>query len=320
MVISVCFSVTVYHLSTEELNHGFSRQQQLIDHLPSYGLGGNIRNQLMNQHERDVDEANNRIITRLVITNLLILMIGGILSYYLARSSLKPIEDAHEAQSRFTADASHELRTPLAAMQTEIEVALMKPRLKLSEAKEQLKSNLDEIGKLNQLTDRLLRLARLDHNGLNKEKIEIQKIINLAMTRLLPTAEVKHILIEAQNIQPLRVVGDETSLIELLMIILDNAIKYSPPKSQIELTVKKQLQHAVITINDHGIGIKDVDQGHIFDRFYRADSARNKNHLAGYGLGLAMAKSIVDHHAGQITVNSVFGQGSVFTVRLPLAT
>ena len=113
--------------------------------------------------------------------------------------------------------------------------------------------------------------------------------------------------------------GDHLSLREALVTILDNAVKYSLDKSEVNVTAAKKQGNVEIKIADHGIGIKAADQPYIFDRFYRADTARSKHHADGYGLGLAIAKNIVEMHGGRITVSSRPGKGSVFTVALPAA-
>jgi signal transduction histidine kinase len=320
MAISLAFSINLYNISVREIDRGLRRQQSaVISDLPNLqNITPNPFGQFSQERETNLSEAKNHLITNLILINIVILLGGGLLSYFLARRSLLPIEKAHEAQSRFTADASHELRTPIAAMRTETEVALMNPKLDLGQAKKQLESNLEELGKLTTLSENLLRLSQVDKLNLKKEPVKVKQFIDSAIERVLPSAEAKSILINSNTSAELSVIGDKASLQEVITTILDNAIKYSPDKTEIKVTAKKIDNLAVISIKDHGIGIKTEDLDHIFERFYRADTARSKAKTNGYGLGLAIAKSVVDLHEGTIEVTSQPDKGSVFIIKLPL--
>lgn len=322
MFISLFFSANVYQLSLQEFNRGFEEPgtTRTINGLPDSGIIEMLQQQLLDERNQRFAAAKQRVLTRLVITNVVILVGGGFLSYYLARRTLKPIEEAHEAQSRFTADASHELRTPIAAMQSETEVALMDPKLTLAHAKERLQSNLEELGKLTVLSDGLLRLAQLDNNNLRGHDVSLDAVLQQALDRVMPLAEKKHILISSSGGKGLTVQGDTVSLAEALIILLDNAVKYSPEKTEVTVSATKGQKHISITVQDHGTGIKATELPYIFERFYRADTARSKQQTNGYGLGLAIAKTIIDRHNGKITVHSSPGKGSQFTIQLPLDT
>lgn len=277
-----------------------------------------LRDKLQAEGRRQYEEAKVRIIKRLVTINIIILIGGGILSYFLALRTLKPIEEAHEAQSRFTADASHELRTPIAIMQSEIEVALMNPKLTLTQAKVQLNSNLEELSKLTALSEGLLRLARIENSGLKMAEFSLQKIIQKSIIRVSPIAKNKKIIITNKNYSKIKVRCDEDSLLEALVIIMDNAVKYSPKKSEVVISTNIGAKHTEIKIIDQGMGMKQSELPFIFERFYRADTARSKQKTQGYGLGLAIAKNIVDMHKGNIAVSSISGEGSIFTISLPI--
>jgi two-component system OmpR family sensor kinase len=203
-------------------------------------------------------------------------------------------------------------------MRAEIEVALMDSKLDLPLAKEKLKSNLEELAKLTALSDGLLRLARLKNNELPKKELHLQGVVADAVDRVLPLAEQKSILINSQVEASSSVYGDKISLIEALLIILDNAVKYSPAGSEITVRATQEPRVAKIEVKDQGVGIKAAVLPHIFERFYRADSARSKHKSGGYGLGLAIAKNIIDLHRGSISATSQPGQGSAFTIFLPL--
>jgi len=234
----------------------------------------------------------------------------------LARKTLNPIKEIVEKQDRFISDASHELRIPLAAMKGEIEVALRDKRLSLKEAKLLLKSNLEEVNKLKDLSHMLLTLASYDQTKeINFNPISLKEVITDAYRKVEKKAREKKIKI-IRNIQDVKIKGDYQSLVELILIILDNAIKYSHPRSKIYLSLEQVKNQAVVKIKDEGIGIKDSQLPYIFDRFYRGDTSRSKIKTTGYGLGLSIAKRIVDLHHGFIKVKSEFGKGSTFTIIL----
>jgi two-component system sensor histidine kinase CiaH len=326
MAISLFFSVIVYRLSVQEFNRVRGEQGLVvrgIDMPSEVGVGAGklsaLRDEFIERQDAVYEEVKNRVLTNLVVTNVIILVGGGVASYYLARRTLQPIEEAHEAQNRFTADASHELRTPIAAMRSETEVTLMNPKLTLAEAKTQMQSNLEELDKLTALSEGLLRLARFEHADLPKKPFELRQVVQDAIDRVMPVAEAKNILITGEIPNGLRGMGDKASLTEAVVILLDNAIKYSPEKSEISLAAASNQRAISLSVKDQGPGIKATELPHIFERFYRADTARSKQHVQGYGLGLAIAKNIVDIHDGLLTAKSTVGKGSTFTVTLPKA-
>ena len=309
MILSVSFSAVVYNISSHELGRGL-------------GLNGKItvraRPDVVAVLEQMILESRQRLLANLIFTNVAVLIAGGALSYALARYTLRPIEESHEAQSRFTADASHELRTPLTAMKTEIEVALKTQKFTKSQ-RQILESNLEELQKLTQLSDNLLRLARVDGNGIQKEPVQVSAVIRGAVERTLPLAEQKSILIEAKEQANLSIIGDKDSLIELLVILIDNAVKYSPEKSRVQVKTAEQHGQVHVSVTDEGIGIKASEIPHLFERFYRADSSRSNRNIKGYGLGLSIAQEIANQHHGDIQIKSKPGIGSTFTVSLPLS-
>lgn len=303
-----------------ELDKGLRGPTTVLHISGGPGFPQNIGQQIMDEREERYDEAKDHLIRQLFLINIFILIGGGALSYYLALRTLKPIEEAHEAQSRFTADASHELRTPITAIRTENEVALMDPKLTLNQAKEQLKSNVEELEKLTTLSEGLLRLAQIDNNHLHKTAVSTKTVVDAAIERVLPHAEKRSILIKPIMTTEDSLLADDLSITEALVTLIDNAVKYSPDKSEVIVRVTSEQKHVIFRIIDKGPGIKASEIPHIFERFYRADSSRTKQHVEGYGLGLAIAKSIADAHNGELTVKSKPGTGSTFILSIPAAS
>jgi signal transduction histidine kinase len=316
--ISMFFSITIYQLSVQELDRGLRGPRGGIERSLGMGFTQDIRDNLIAERDQAYRLAKERVLNRLIITNIIILIGGGFLSYYLALRTLKPIEEAQESQNRFTADASHELRTPITAMMTENEVSLMNPNLTLKEAKIQLASNIEELQKLTNLSDGLMRLAGLESSKMRKDKVNSKSLIEAAVDRTASSAKAKNIEIKIANtIDNTYILGDDQSLQEALVILLDNAIKYSPKDTTINISLTKQSNSLLICVKDEGIGIKASDIPHLFDRFYRADTSRTKQSVQGYGLGLAIAKEIITKHSGKIEVISKPNKGSAFTISLP---
>jgi two-component system sensor histidine kinase CiaH len=315
LVLSSLFSVALYRESSSQIEENINHQRGAVVRLnlpPEYEPR---RTEFLQALQDQLDEDRQRIMLRLLALNLVTLLLGGAAAYLLARRTLKPIQDSMEAQGRFTADASHELRTPLTAMRSEIEVALRQKQLPAGEAQELLASNLEEIAKLEALSAGLLRLARFD-GGLDPAAVSAVPVVDLfneATHRFHALIDERKINVQT-SVHAETVAGDRDSLVELVAILLDNAIKYSPPESTIKLS-SEPISHAVkISVADQGVGMKASDIPHIFDRFYRADRSRSAE---GYGLGLSIAKRIVDLHRGIMSVSSTPGKGSTFKVKLP---
>lgn len=311
MVLSLAFSVLLFQVSTAELTRSLRRN------LPQgfYTTGPTAIEQF---REQQLADGVAHIKDNLAILNLLTLAAGAAVSYALARWTLRPVEEALEVQGRFTADASHELRTPLTAMQTEIEVALRDPKLTGAESRALLESNLEEIAKLRALSEGLLKLTQTGRDTWKPQKVALDEVGVTAIERMEKLAAKKHIKLDGQ-LNKVSIMGDEDSLIEMLVIFIDNAIKYSPAESTVVIASDKVGKHAVIQIRDKGQGIKASDLPHIFERFYRADRSRSKEVIDGYGLGLSIADQIVKVHKGAIEVHSEVGSGTTFTIKFQLS-
>lgn len=314
IAISLFFSVNLYNLAYNELERGLQRQTMDLQRAPRLR---DILNDRLTPTYEQLEEGRQRILWRLFYANLGIALLGGVGCYFLARATLRPIEEAMEKQNRFTADASHELRTPLAAMQSEIEVALRSKKLTKAEAKKLLGSNLEEVAKLSSLASGLLSLANGKDTFVSREKIDISKVAKAAVESFKEAAKLKKVQISSSG-STAWVMADRQALTQVLNILIDNAIKYSKPGTSISVETNKAGKQAIISVADQGIGINQSNFAHIFERFYRADSSRSKNNTGGYGLGLSIAKQLVEQHKGTIGVKSAVNKGSTFSVKLPL--
>ncbi|MBP8591179.1 HAMP domain-containing histidine kinase [Candidatus Shapirobacteria bacterium] len=327
MAVSFFLSAFIYNLQVRELERLENRwrlrtEQRLEERLAPVPLPlrepGNFPPALPPDTEF-LAETKRRLALSLASLNGIILLVAGGLGYFLSGKTLKPIEEMVCEQNRFIGDASHELRTPLTSLKSTLEVYLRNPRPTLKKAKRLAEESLEEVNKLQVLTESLLNLSSHQENSdKNFILISITEIAKKAVKRIKPKAEVKRIKVKTE-LQEFKVLGDEESLTSLLVILLDNAIKYSAEGSEVFLRAVKRDGKGLILVQDHGEGIRPEDKPHIFDRFYRADSARSKAGNDGYGLGLAIAKETAKKHRGKISVESELGKGSTFTVQLPLS-
>jgi len=324
MLISLSFSVVIYRVLTSEVYRFSSLQRTRIEQrLLNQGLLPPGTNISLPPPPGEIDsdlmmEVEYRLILRLVIVNGIILVISGGLGYILAGRTLKPIAEMVDEQNRFISDASHELRTPLTALKSSIEVNLRDKKMSLDEAKQVLKENVTQVNKLQTLSDSLLELTQYQSPGnhIPHTSVLIEDVIDNAVERITPLAKAKQITVD-HTVPHVKIIGNKENLSDLFVILLDNAIKYSNTGTKIGIGAKKTDGHINIWVKDHGMGIASKDLPHIFDRFYRADSARGRAEEGGYGLGLSIAKKIVDAHHGTIAVISKPNAGTTFTIKLP---
>ena len=311
MVLSLMFSFWLYTEGTNEVRASLNAQllQPYANLLPRDEVGVYL--------DQKFEASRWRIIGSLALMNAGVLIAGSFTSYFLARRTLQPIEDALEAQNRFTANASHELRTPLTSMKTEIEVALRDPSLPAKEARELLKSNVEEIDRLTKLSDGLLILARMGEKP-DLQKVAISEIADKAVRRFESRAKANHMQIVTQ-LKPTQGMAEIISLDTIAGILLDNAIKYAPPKTTITVATTVQDGHACLTVHNEGPAISASDLPHIFERFYRADTSRTGGRAAGHGLGLSIAEKLASNMNGSIAVRSTKKSGTTFTVRVAVA-
>ena len=316
MCVSILFSMVIYKEADLELERIARRQRSWEE---------SFRGEFFRPSPPEwfvpisVDEIRQRVAMALVFVNGIILVISGAAGYFLAGRTLKPIKKMVDEQNRFVTNASHELRTPLTALKTATEVGLRDKKLTLGKAKDLLKENLDEIGNLELLSDGLLRLEQFEkvNGSLTFSQVSLPDVLKEAKKKVEYLAKSKNIKLEIpQDNYFLK--AEKGSLVDLLVILLDNAIKYSPKGTKVEVSTQKSGSKLVVTVKDQGIGIDSKDIPSIFDRFYRADKARSKEEASGYGLGLSIAKKIVGLHGGSIEVESEIGKGSTFKITFPI--
>jgi heavy metal sensor kinase len=233
---------------------------------------------------------------------------------------LTRLENSFKEQQRFIADASHELRTPLAVLRGETEVALGKTRTQ-KEYQQSLSLIQDEAERLSRIVEDLFILARQPINtraALNKERVSLNDAVSDCARAAHVLASRKGVRLHLENDSPsIALNGDEELIKRMILNLLDNAVKYTPAGGEISLALARQNGNAEIVVRDTGIGIAQTDQPRVFDRFFRVDKARART-LGGAGLGLSIAQWIVEVHGGEISLASAPGEGSKFTVLLPL--
>lgn len=311
MVISLLFSGLVYQSALGEVN---TRLEQFGEHLPTdYNLSSLAQYRSIRQAQ--TEQAAHNILVNLIYINSLTLAAGGVASYLMARRTLKPIQEAHEAESRFVSDASHELRTPLAVMKTELEVALKDASLSQADMKDLLESNLEEVNKLAKLSQTLLTLSKMDFGNLVHEEVPFKELVTSVINRY--DKDSKRIKVKQIGRQ-LILDAHRPSIEELFTVLIDNALKYSPAGSPINISLGRRNQKAEFVISNDGKGIAPEDLPYIFDRFYRADNARTTSSSTSFGLGLSLAKTIVELHHGELSATSAPDKKTIFRVQLPI--
>lgn len=255
----------------------------------------------------------------LLLLCLVCIVTAGGGGYYMAAKNIKPLELLFKREHEFAANASHELRTPLTVLSLGIESLQNDPDSKFSPyAEETLRDMQQETQYMSKLTEALLTLARGDEDNvtLQKEKVDLTAVMADICAQLRPLAEQKNLQLVFNGTRRVFSLCDKDKIKQLLIILVDNAIKYSD-SGTITAEVEEDGMQAVIRVLDEGIGITEGEAERIFERFYRVDKARSRA-SGGFGLGLSIAQWIVKRHGGSITAHQRDGGGTVFTVRLAL--
>lgn len=261
----------------------------------------------------------NNLTTTFLFGGLISTIILGLISYIIAGKSLVPIKKSWNQQKEFVADASHELRTPLTVIQTNLDVALSDEDGTIKGNYEWINNAYTECDKMSKLINDLLLLAKIDSKqiSLNVKNFSISNLANEVLNIMKPLINNKNLMLENEIAENININCDEDRIRQLMIILLDNAIKYTPEKGKIEIDIYESKNELNIVVKDTGIGLSENDIDNIFNRFYRADKARSRDE-DGTGLGLSIAKWIVDVHGGSIKLQSELNLGSTFIVKIPI--
>lgn len=266
--------------------------------------------------EKDLVSNYFLIISRMVVVGILLSVIA---SYVLSIKTLKPLKDNIIRQMEFVQNVSHELRTPLTIIQAKQELLLQEPNKKIIDKSEDIMLTLNETKRLTKLIKDLMLLSRADSNKilLQKENVNIDDFIANLVGPYSEIAELQNKKIELNLNYNMDIQIDTSKIYQLIIILLDNAIKYTEEGDTIEIKTEKKDNKCVIEVADTGIGVSSEGLKRIFERFYREDKDRNRE-TGGSGLGLSIANFIVTAHNGTIKASHNQPKGTVFTIRLPI--
>jgi two-component system sensor histidine kinase CiaH len=320
MTISFLFSAFIYHQLTGEFERILKIEKERLErqiNQETLITPDGIQRRVVYINPEVIEESKKRILWMLIVVNAGILTLSAAAGYFLAGRTLKPIKEMIDQQDQFITDASHELKTPLTALKTQIEVALRDKKLSIKESKDMLQSNLEEVNSLQHLSESLMKLSQNSQQITPyHQPISLREEINTAIKKMSPLARNKKITVELTG-RDYFIKGEPGNITDLITILLDNAIKYSNPKTKVQIKTRSTDGHVVIEVIDQGIGIDQKDLPHLFDRFYRSDRSRTKKDSDGFGLGLSIAKKIVTNLNGKIEAKSPAQSGSTFVLTLP---
>ena len=255
-----------------------------------------------------------------ILLGFVAVLIASAIGYFMAGRALFPLKEAYDKQKQFAADASHELRTPLAVVMASADLLLADPSIKEPFLRQVLEDLKSEVKKMTNLVSDLLMVARSDNNALKMkiQRLDLTEILKQVIRTMTPIAEKKNISLAGENFRKVLLNADEQRIKQLAIILVDNAIKYTPEGGAVLVRLESvDNTRAVFAVMDSGIGIAPEDLDKVFERFYRVDKARSRE-MGGNGLGLAIAAEIVKMHDGKISVASKFGEGTKFTVELKI--
>ncbi len=267
-------------------------------------------------------DAEQTIISNFVrlvtICSVIFIILSISASFLLSKKMMKPIILSWNKQAEFVENASHELRTPLTIIQNKLELLLRAPQERIADKFENIALSLSETRRLSKLTSDLLTLARADsaETELSMQNVDVDALVKevCAPYQEIAESQEKHFWLNLKC--PIAINADQTRLHQLFVILLDNALKYTGENDSIGVKTYEEDQRVVVEVSDTGIGIKEENMQHIFERFYREDRARSRE-TGGVGLGLSIAQWIVEKHKGSIKVMKNQNKGTTFIIKLP---
>ena len=257
----------------------------------------------------------------LAALGVIALVVAAAIGYVLSGGAMKPVREAYERQRQFAADASHELRTPLAVVLASADLLRSDTSITSPFLRQVIEDVRDEVKKMTKLVGDLLTVARTDGkaNQIKPMRMDLVAAAQQTVRIMRPFAEKKDIIIEEVLPKHADIYADEQKIRQLILILVDNAVKYTPEHGRISVQIAADKGGVHLSVADTGIGILPEHQERIFDRFYRVDKARSRR-MGGNGLGLAIAREIVQAHDGTISLSSEIGKGTTFLVRLKART
>ncbi len=307
-VILVVFNTLVYGLFSEGIEHELHEDTDIVE------LYDATKNEKF-----ETEEIAQDLLNVLLVSDAVILLLTIIVSYLLARRTLAPLGEAYQRQKRFVADAAHELRTPLAVIKAGSEILLKNGRT-IEEYKKFIGESKEEVDRLISISNDLLFLTQ------NKEvvsdaceRFSLSQISKKHSEAIRAYAQTKLVSLSVHIEDSIFMRGRQDDISRMVLNLLKNAIDYNKPSGTVHIELMKKDSQAILTIHDTGIGIDSKDIPHIFERFFKADSARVQSHTSGSGLGLSIVQEIVTDHKGTITIESVLGEGTVCIVKFPCA-
>ncbi len=331
LFISLLFSVLIYFSAVRTLELAFhraaiwSRAQELGLKIPtrlSVQLeemypelkGYQPQFSLIQQFEA----AKKELKMRLIVSNIFIVVGSSIAGYFLSGRTLQPLAKMIEEQKRFISDASHELKTPIAALKAGVEVDLRSMK-KNDPMKQVLDDYLKDINSLEKITLKLLRLSRLNQQTpITLKQVNVSELVNGVIRKMKPIAIKRKIKLSGNKIDlKMNIFADKACMEEMLIILIDNAIKFNQKDGEVKVNVVQSKKSITFKILDTGSGISKSNLKNVFSRFYQCDQSRECQSSNSFGLGLSIAKRIVELHQGTIVVNSKIGDGSTFIIQFP---
>lgn len=269
----------------------------------------------------DVSSASGWQTLALTLTGIgvVVLLIFLAINMQFSKWALRPVEEAWKTQRQFVADASHELKTPLTVILANSSILMDNPNATIASQSQWIEGTQAEAQRMKGLVDDMLELARLDaQTPQPKERTDLAKLTESSLLQFESLAYERGVTLDSDVSADIWVMGNTGRLSQLLGTLLDNASKYAGVGGRVFVTLHREGTSACLTVNNNGDPIPAEELPHVFDRFWRADKARDRAE-SSYGLGLAIAQGIATEHNGTIAVTSSLAAGTTFTVKIPLA-